>query len=266
MSIKRIVLALLASYVMLACTRLTPDQEKYGLCVPARMVTLQSDSLEMPYTARFNRKGQLHFVETRNFDGSFRYREDYHYNSIGQLEEITGLNSDNELEIRYEYDMDGDFVRECRIYGMNNQEMYRWIHTNDGHHIVNTEYLNEGELRCIISKTFSGSSYIEESRTPEGELIGRAEVEFLGVENRPKRIQGSDVDIEIEYNDKYLPTVSRNAVLNSVGSMEWVPELENNPFRYYSYEYDKRGNWITRTERVHPDSSACAILRRKIKY
>lgn len=259
-------LVLSGMFVMLSCSQFNQDQEKYGLCVPARMVMLQSDSLELPYSVRFNRKGKIDYIETHNFDGTFRSREDYHYNTEGQLKEVIGLNSDGEIEIRYVYDFDGNFIRECRIYGMNNQEMYRWIHSNDGKHIVHTEYLNEGELQCIISKSFNGDSYVEESRTPEGVLIGRAEVDFLDSENKPRHIRGTDVDIEIEYDDKGLPTVSRNAVLNSTGSMEWVSELENNPLRYYSYEFDRRGNWVTRTERVHPDSSACAVLHRKIKY
>lgn len=261
-----LLLGVAAVLAVCGCVRFHPDQEKYGLVSPARSVTLQSDSLELPYTVRFNRKGQLSCVETRNFDGSFRYREDYSYNDRGELKEVLGTNSDGDIEIRYEYDMDGEFISECREYGMNNQEMIRWIHTNDGHHIVYSQFLNEGELQYIIEKTYTDSSYVEISHTPEGEFIGRAEVEFLDRESRPRRIKTDDLDIQIDYNDKKLPVKSRGALLNSCGGMEWVPDMDDHPYRYYSYEYDRRGNWIKRTEKVHPDSSACAVLRRIIKY
>ena len=34
----------------------------------------------------------------------------------------------------------------------------------------------------------------------------------------------------------------------------------------HTLEYDERGNWISRAERVHPDSAAVVVLRRTIKY
>lgn len=263
MNIKIVALAALA---ICSCTQFSKDQEKYGLVTPARSVTLQSDSLEKPYTARFNRRGQLECVETRNFDGSFRFREDYRYNDKHELEEILGTNSDGDIEIRYEYEMDGEFVAECREYGMNNQEMIRWVHANDGKHIINSEYYNEGELQFIIDKTFTDSSYVEVSHSEEGELIGSAQVLFLGKETKPRHILTDELDIQIEYNDKGLPVMSSGAVLNSLGGMEWVPDLDIHPARYYSYEYDRHGNWITRYERKEPDSPEAIVLKRTIIY
>lgn len=255
-----------ALILLAACSQYGADHEKYGLCTKAREVTLQCDSLEFPYTARFNRRGQLEYVETRNFDGGFRFREDYKYNDKHELEEVIGTNSDGDIEIRYEYEMDGEFVAECREYGMNTQEMVRWTHTNDGKHIIYSEYYNEGDLQYIINKSFTDSSYVEVSHTAEGELVGTAQVTFFGKETRPRQILTDELDIQIDYNDKGLPVRSSGVVLNSRGGMEWVPDLDINPVRYYSYEYDRHGNWIVRTEKVHPDSSACMILHRKIAY
>lgn len=260
-------IVILAALVLsAACSRYGDDQEKYGLCTKAREVTLQCDSLEFPYTARFNSRGQLESVETRNFDESFRCIESYSYNPKGELEEIAEVNSDGEQEARYEYEMDGRFVRECRIYGMNNQEVHRWVHENDGKHIVKTDYYAEGTPEYVTTKVFNGSHYTEESHNMGGELLGHAEVDFVRNENRPSRICGDDVDIEIAYNDKGLPVMSRGAVLNSRGELHWVSDLEVHPVRYYSYKYDRRGNWIVRAERKSPDGPDELVIRRTIIY
>ena len=257
---------LLAALAVCACAPVKTDLAKYDLNCKAGSLTLVCDTLELPYTVFFNSRGQADSVITTNFDGSFRYRETYTYDSRGRLEEIQGVNAEGETEIRYEYEMDGRFVKVCRTFGMNNQEMDRWEHRNDGRHIVHTDYFNEGVPSYVTTKTFSGNSYIEESRTPEGELMGRAEVEFFRVEEKPSRITGDGFDVEIQYNDKGLPVMSRNVVLDSKGAMQWVSDLETNPCRYYSYEYDERGNWILRRETRTPDENGGVELRRIIVY
>jgi len=60
--------------------------------------------------------------------------------------------------------------------------------------------------------------------------------------------------------------MSRGTLLTSTGEMKWARDLEAFPCRYYSYEYDERGNWISRAESVHPDSTAYSVLHRIIKY
>ena len=257
---------LASALALCACTQIRTDYEKYGLNCKAREVSLQSDKMEFPYTAWFNGVGQLDSVITFNFDGSFRSRETYSYGSRNRLEEIVCINSENETEARYEYEIDGKFVRECRIYGMNNQEIHRWIHRNDGRHILTSEYYGEGEFQYKTEKAFNGNHYTEKSYNPDGELLGSAEVDFYKTETKPSRIVGDDLDVEIKYNEKGLPVECRNVVLNSLGELEWIADLEINPKRFYTYEYDERGNWISRAERVHPDSAAVAVLRRTIVY
>ena len=259
-------LLIVPALVLCACNPVRTDLEKFDLNCKAAEVTLQSDSLEFPYTARFNADGQITTMTTRNFDGSERYVETYTYNSRKEISEVSGVNADNETEARYEYEIDGRFVRECRVYGMNNQEIHRWVHQNDGKHIVHTEYYGEGELEYVTTKSFKGSHYTEESVNPDGELLGKAEVDFFRNENKPSRITGEGLDVEISYNEKGLPVMSRNVVLNSLGEMQWVPDLLKNPCRWYSYVYDERGNWISRAESIHPDSTARAVLYRTIVY
>ena len=258
-------LILVSALVICACSPVKTDLEKYSLNCNAQEVTLQSDTLELPYTVTFNKYGQAETVRTDNFDGSFRYEESYTYNDRHQLTDILGVKSENENEARYEYEYDGRFISECRMYGMNNQEISRWEHENDGRHIIKTDYYDEGQLSYTTKKKYTGKSYVEESYSPEGVLLGTADVSFL-TEDKFTKIKGNGIDVEIEYNDKALPIKSSGTLLNSVGEMLWSAELEQNPVRYYSYEYDEYGNWITRTEKLHPDSTSCFVLRRVIKY
>lgn len=259
-------LILLAALLLAcACNPIKNDLEKYSLNCIAKQIILQSDTLERPYTVTFNKYGQVEEHRTFNFDGSFRYQETYSYNDKHQLVEILGLNADNENEARYEYDYKGRFISECRIYGMNNQEMGRWEHQNNGRHIVKTDYYDEGELSYTSIKDYTGKHYVERSYTPDGDLIATANVDFL-TDDKFTRIESPTIDVEIEYNPKALPVKSRGTLINSTGEMLWHFDLEEHPFRYYSYEYDERGNWISRAESVHPDSTAYCVLRRIITY
>ena len=133
-------------------------------------------------------------------------------------------------------------------------------------HIVKSDYYGEGELVYTLKKTFSGNKYDEETLGSDGKLIGNATVYFSKTETKPTRIVGDEIDVEVKYNDKGLPIMSRNTVLNSRAELQWISDLEEHPSRFYQYEYDERGNWISRADRVHPDSAAYAVLRRTITY
>jgi len=260
-------LVIAAALLVCACHPIPNDLEKYALDCKAAEVSVQCDTLERNYTVKFNPQGRVTEIETFNDDGSFRFRESFGYDKRGRLTDVIGINSENETEERYEYDWKGSFIRECRMYGMNNEELHRWAHDNDGRHIVRTEYYGEGELSYITTKDFGKDSYVETTCAPDSSLIGKAKIEFFRSENKPTRIEGSNnLYVEIDYNEKGLPVRSLNTVLNSLGEMEWVLDLETHPERYYSYEYDERGNWISRALKVHPDSTVISVLKRSIKY
>ncbi len=263
---KKIILISAILLFCAACHSVGNDLDKYALNCKVVELTLQTDTLEFPYTVRFNASGRVETVTTRNYDGSFRFEESCIYDGKGRVTEILGVNDEQETEIRYEYDYDRTFVRECRVYGMNNQEMHRWVHENNGRHIVKSDYYGEGELVYTLKKTFSGNKYDEETLGSDGKLIGNATVYFSKTETKPTRIVGDEIDVEVKYNDKGLPIMSRNTVLNSRAELQWISDLEEHPSRFYQYEYDERGNWISRADRVHPDSAAYAVLRRTITY
>ena len=265
---KKIVFIFAAAAILAACNNdsLSNDRTFYAVNCIVQEISVASDTLEAPYTARFNELGQVTEVVTTDWDGILRFHETYTYNSDNQLEEIVGINGENENEIRYEYEHDGRFIKECRTYGMNNQEMQRWVHTNNGRHIVKTEVYQEGELAYVTTKKFKGESYTEQSVNPEGEEVNKVKVEYFHDENKLSRVVGDDVDITIEYNELGLPVMSRGVVLNTKGELMWVGDLEEKPCRYYSYEYDERGNWITRSDSYEPDGTPYAVFRRSIKY
>ena len=262
----KVKLLVAAALLVCACNTVPNDLEKYGLNCKASEISVKSDTLEFSYDVYFNPAGQVELMKRYNFDGSFRYREEYTYDKSGHLAEIHGVNAEDETEVRYEYDWDGRFISECRVYGMNNEELHRWVHTNDGRHIIKSDYYAEGEYMYTTTKKFSGSGYDEESVTSEGDVMGRGHVDYFMDENKPTNMQSDAFDVEIKYNEKGLPVWSRGTVLNSICEMQWESGLEENPERFYTYEYDERGNWISRAERVHPDRTAIVVLRRTIKY
>jgi hypothetical protein len=264
---KKLIVTVCAALLALsACVQVKNDLGRYALNCKVKEIIVESDTLESPYTVTFNDLGQITEVVTRNFDGSFRFHETYTYNDRNELEEIRGVNSEGEDEIRYEYEHDGRFIRECRTYGMNNQEMQRWVHTNNGRHIVKTEFYNEGELFYVTTKDFKGSKYVEKSVNADGEPLGQAEVEFFRTDDKPSRIKGDDLDMTIEYDAKGLPVMSRGAVLTTTGEIMWASDLEERPCRYYSYEYDGHGNWISRSDSYEAGGEAYAVFRRIINY
>lgn len=256
---------IVAALLSAACNPVVDNLETYGLNCKAKEISVLPDTLERSYSVTFNSRGQAVERITYNEDGEVRYREISYFDKKGRLSEIQGINGENETEIRYEYEWDGRFVRECRMYGMNNDELHRWVHKNDGRHIVHTTYFSEGEENYVTTKSYKGNSYIEVSYAPDGSELGRADIDFL-TDSKPTKIDGAGIYVEIDYNEKGLPVRSLNTILDSAGEMEWTPDLEVHPERFYFYEYDDRGNWTKRTERIHPDSTTFAVITRRIVY
>ena len=48
-----------AALLLCACSQVKTDLDKYGLNCKAEEITLQSDTLDFPYTVRFNPDGQV---------------------------------------------------------------------------------------------------------------------------------------------------------------------------------------------------------------
>ena len=265
-------LAIVLSLAALSGCRgaLTPDQKKYDLCCPAKSVYVEASSMEFSHKAVFDKRGDLEKVTYYNEDGSFRYEDRYAHDKAHHLLETIHVGEDGTFESRHEYKYDGAFVSECIVYGMNTEEAHRWVHLNDGKHIVQTTYFNEGEPNYLSLKTFDGAMCEERTYVlPDSTLAGVATICYLSAdsEDRVTSIRSPEVNLDIEYDPQTsLPVKTGEVVLDSDRNFQWVPDLDSNPQRYYKYEFDSRGNWVRRTEHRHPDSLEVAVVSREITY
>ncbi len=260
---------LLAIVSLLACActaNVNQDLGQYDVTGPVREISVQSDTVGLPWTAEFNRLGQLEKVVVRNMDGSDNSVRTYHYNCRKQLTRVDGIATEDNEILTYKYKFDGRFIKECHAYNSENEEVYSWIQENDGEHVVRYDYYHNGELQYYVVKEFDGDSYKSFCHYANGDLMSMAEVDFFQVEEKPTRIVAKDADAIIERDENGLPVMSRGTVLNSVGALSELDDPEAYPCRYYSYEFDDHGNWITRYERKEPDSPEAIVLKRTIIY
>ena len=257
-----ICLALLAC----ACTPSHNDLQRFDLNCIVKEINVQADTLGLPWKAEFNRFGQLTRMTLFEYDGTVHSINEYSYSCCGVLKGMKELNAAGETVSSSKYVFDGDFLSENRAFDANGAEERRWVQENDGEHIVRSEYYLCNELIHVTTREFSGDSYTEDVINDEGELLRHSEVEFFLKEDKPTHIISEGVEITVEYNEEGLPIKSHNAVLNSVGTLQWAEDLGTNPDRYYSYEYDEHGNWTVRYTRNSPDSQDCTVIRRTIKY
>ena len=261
-------LAAMAAMLILSasCIRnVKTDLETYGLCCKVREMSVTITESELDYTLFFNRRGQLDSIYRYDPDGAFREAEYYTYGSDHKLQEVRIFDADHEQEGRYEYTFDGDFIRTCTFFGMNNEDLYRFENINDGENIIESSFYYEGELQSTSTKVYDGLTYEETTLDASGECIGTAKCRLFA-KDKPAVVDGDETHLEIDYNDKGLPVHTIDVAVSTNGELGWAPDMDDNHERWYRYEYDDRGNWIVRTEHIAPDGPAIITARRTIIY
>lgn len=272
--------AIAASAIMLlaACTTnkysKPSDLERFGLdgqSVSKVAVVCDTAYNKIPednYEASFEPSGNL--SELRSFfkDGSTMNYEIYSYDDEGRLEEILLLDKDSSLTGRFHYEYDGDFISKCTLYGMNNQDIQTWIHTNDGKQIVQTEFYQEGELQTVSNNkwTHKGEVRKESVTDEEGELVGESTYVYLSPD-KPISITSDLLTIVITYDENGLPQHSADVFISSKGDLipagndtqDGAPSIFT-----YDYTYDSLGRWITRKATLQ-DGSIYQLLTRTIE-
>lgn len=262
---KRITAFIAAALLVCACAGSLPE---FSITGPVQTVQVLTDGTtpEFGHIHYYNREGQVDSTRWFNPDSSFRYISINRYDSRGRLAESFEIDADGDTECRYEYDYDGRFIAECRMYGMNNQEVHRWTHTNDRRNIVRTDYFSEGEFVYTSNKVYSTPSHCSEVVTgPDGEELGRSQTDFFA-KDLPSRLAADGIDVSVEYDSCGRPVHSVGAVLDSECHLGWSPTLEDNPERFYTYEVDSYGNWTVRHEKNHPEGPDVSVIRRVIEY
>lgn len=257
--------SILVAAALISCSRQAPDP-KYDVNCPIRSMKVTASKGELGHVLSFDRAGHLTLAKYFNEDGSYRFRRDYQYDSLGRIEETVLVNADNQTEERWEYRYDGDFVEDCTVSGMNNEHVHRWLHTNDGEHIVRTVYCSEDVPFYIISKEYDGDVCHETTCDADnGDTLSVAENCRL-TKDKVLYIKSASMDLSVVYNEQGLPVSAHNTSLDSECQILWESSLADTPDRFFTYEFDKRGNWTVRKEYSHPDSIEVAVIRREFKY
>lgn len=250
------------------------DLEKFGIfSQPVSKVKVVCDTaysriIEDNYEAAFEGSGNLSSLRTLFTDGSVMNYEFYVYDAEGHLDEILLLDQDSSLTGRYHYEYDGSFISKCTLYGMNNQDIQTWVHTNDGKQIVQTDFYQEGELQTVSKNKWSrkGTVRKETVTDDEDELVGESEYIYLSP-GKPVSITSDFVNLSITYDSNGLPTSSTDVFISSKGDLI-ASEIENkdgSPVIFtYEYTYDPAGRWTTRKTTLQ-DGSVYQLLSRTIE-
>lgn len=221
--------------------------------------------LEDNYVAHFDSTGKLTTLRTLDTEGSTMNIEVYEYDPEGRLAQIILLDRDSSSTGRYHYEYDGKFISKCTLYGMNNQDSQTWIHSNDGKHIVKTEFFQEGELQTVSKSKWSHKGKVREETVTdgEGELVGKSEYIYLSPD-KPSSINTDLIDIVIKYDGNGLPVSSEDVFVSSKGDL--IPSEKDEPdgaaaIYNYEYTYDSLGRWITRKTTLDGDTVYEIITR-----
>lgn len=232
------------------------DFERFGLDGQSvSKVTVVCDTAydmipEDNYEAAFDASGNLSELRSFYKDGSTMNYEIYNYDDKGHLDEILLLDKDSCLTGRYKYEYDGDFISKCTLYGMNNQDIQTWIHTNDGKQIVATEFYQEGELQTVSKSKWSHNGTVRKETVTddEDELVGESEYSYLSPD-KPVSISSDLMNISITYDSNGLPASSTDVFVSSKGDLiaSEVETPDGTPVIFtYEYTFDPQGRWITR--------------------
>ena len=250
------------------------DLEKFGIgSQPVSKVKVVCDTIynripEDNYEAVFDASGNLSMLRALYTDGRTMNYESYVYDNEGRLDEILLLDQDSSLTGRYHYEYDGSFISKCTLYGMNNQDIQTWVHSNNGKQIVRTDFYQEGELQTVSKNKWSRKGKVRKETVTddEDELVGESEYIYIS-SGKPVSITNDLVNLSITYDGNGLPTSSSDVFVSSKGDLI-ASEIENkdgSPVIFtYEYTYDPAGRWISRKATLQ-DGTVYEILTRTIE-
>lgn len=261
---------LAAAVLIRACSANAPaeglssDLVRFGLNRPVKSLSVSMPEREFDYTVRFNGDGRIASVDEFAEDGSLAGTEEYVYDDEGRLVHMYHTDNDGQIDSSMSCEYDGQFISRQEYKGMNNDIQHCFENDNDGEHIITTRYYLENELRFVSHKAYDGLDMTETVCDTTGAVLETAYVEFFAAD-KPSRIRNNEDCMSVEYDEESgLPVASENCVLDSRGALQWEESLASEPQRTYEYEFDRRGNWIRRTE--YAGQSPKLVITRKIRY
>lgn len=243
------------------------DLGKFGLDRPVRSITvsvMDSATAVSSYVAEFNKRGQLTSFRLFLKGGALQYGERYKYSSDGSKATMISYDSNNEDTGRFEYEFDGRFTRKYTAYNMNSQEVQRWENENDGVHVTESRFYNECDLATITVNKYDGNAFTQVLLDSNRDTIGVGKGEETP-SGKIKSARSEGLQFDIEYDDKDLPVSSFNILVNTYDGLEYNLRAEGCTVRY-EYEFDEKGNWVSRTSYIEGVSVPEECIVREIEY
>lgn len=267
----------LALACAVSCTRANlPDSDfvLHGLSAPAKSykVYQKSSTFNDPNSnieVFFNENGRKDSLAYYLPDGSFLSSESYDYDDSGRLVRLTSRDKNGRVNGTYEYTYKHScpVIATCTLFGMNNDEVLRWEHKNNGAEIIQTDFYSEGELQNTFKSTFSDSVREEKVYDPSGTEVLSNHYEYYDLKNKlVSRIQNEDTLVSIQYNEEGLPCESRGAIVSAQNSLYWDNTKDDSSVFTYEYEFDLHHNWTKRLRHTNSSPTPDEILIRKIRY
>lgn len=235
------------------------DYERYGLNCPVKSVKVTTYKAESKfgdivkdvlawdghYLVKFNTIGNLEEISWFDHEGTLYSVDQYKYNDNNKIVEIASYNYEGALEYRVIYEYVDDKIRSYISTSFwNNIERKRTFnHKWDGEYIIETDELVNGELESKTKYTNpckNSREWVEYDK--DGKEVLRGYEEYDDCRRIIKRNEG-DLHIEVQWNEKNLPTHLKNARLYMNTIISWSDSGNDGEY-YVEYEYDKKGNWI----------------------
>lgn len=198
-----------------------------------------------------------------NSEGKINNTKKIVYNDKGSISEETIYNSSGILESKYiyKYNSNGDII-EQNIYNsegnISGTELY--VYDNDRNKTEENIYNSEGDLtdshRFVYEKDGEGNITVKDIfKTEEGEYIEWKKFDVKG----NKCEEGSGKAGE---KDHSVTTFSYDEIGNIIEEHCSEPEQ----YIKYKYEYDSRGNWLTKITYEKKVAIPQFVTERKIVY
>ena len=248
------------------------DMVRYGLNTRVRSYRVVQELCrntcpDSNFEVYFNDNARVDSLVYLFADGTPRVREIYEYNHKGQLERISTFDMGGRDSGIYCYEYDGAFTSSCILFGINNDEISRWNHSNDGKEIVRTEYFEDGVLQTDTHSTYDGNFRQDEVFDADGTLILRSSYEYYDLsEKLPLSIQSDDLHITLDYNSFGYPISCRGALVDAVGGFYLDNSEDDETSVRYEYELDGCGNWIKRFAFLGDSKEPSEIVVRELRY
>lgn len=248
------------------------DYVRYGICSPVRSFRVTSlfpdkSCAGSNVEVTFNRSGRVEKLQYLFRDGSPSAYDVYSYDRKGRLIRINNYDADGMDAGRMEYEYDGWLISKCTQFSKRGDNLYDWVHSNDGREITGTVFYADGVKTTESRSVFEGNLRHESVFDADGALLTGAEYEYFDLTNKLLlRACSPASDISIGYNADSLPCEAKGTMIDACGSLYLAPDAEEGETVRYEYEYDEKGNWIRRNEYRGGRSDASDVLVRDIVY